>query len=164
MKSKNRIYLIGLPGTGKSHFGKVLAAETGLPFYDLDALIEDQESRKITEIFETSGEVNFRQIESNLLLSFSAKEKFILASGGGTPCFHNGIQIMNETGITVYLTQDRATLIERISKKSHRPLMQGDVENRIDELLKTRSQFYEQADITMADRDAKKLKDLIQNL
>ncbi|MFT6867273.1 MAG: shikimate kinase [Cyclobacteriaceae bacterium] len=162
MKSQQKIYLIGLPGTGKSHFGKVLAAEIGFPFYDLDALIEEKESRKINELFESEGESYFRRIESELLKNISGKNQFILATGGGTPCFHDGIHYMNENGVTVYLTQDRATLIERISKKSHRPLMQGDVEKRINELLETRSQYYDQADVTIAHRDAPTLIDLIQ--
>ena len=156
MKSKQKIYLIGLPGTGKSYFGKILAEATGLEFADLDKIIEENEGRTISTIFETDGEDYFRKVEAKLLRNFSAKDEFILATGGGSPCFHDGISFMNEKGITIYLTQDRETLIERISRKSHRPLMQGDVENRIDELLRIRSQFYDQADITISHRDASK--------
>ncbi|MEP4533849.1 MAG: shikimate kinase [Cyclobacteriaceae bacterium] len=164
MKSKQKIYLIGLPGTGKSYFGKILAEATGFEFADLDKIIEEKEGRTISTIFETDGEDYFRRTESTLLRSFSEKEEFILATGGGSPCFHDGISFMNENGITIYLTQDRETLIERISRKSHRPLMQGDVENRIDELLRIRSKFYNQADITISHRDATKAMNEIDKL
>ncbi|MEO9475138.1 MAG: shikimate kinase [Cyclobacteriaceae bacterium] len=164
MKSKQKIYLIGLPGTGKSYFGKILAEATGFEFADLDKIIEENEGRSISTIFETDGEDYFRKVEASLLRDFSEKGEFILATGGGSPCFHDGMSFMNENGITVYLTQDRETLIERISRKSHRPLMQGDVENRIDELLRTRSQYYNQADITIEHRDAHKVIAKIEKL
>lgn len=157
MKSKSRIYLIGLPGTGKSHFGQELKNEISLPFFDLDDLIEQKEGIPISNIFENKGEDYFRKIESELLRSFSEKESFILATGGGSPCFHNGIDLMNNVGVTIYLTQDKKTLIDRLSGKSHRPLMQNDVGNKVDELLKTRSKYYNQADITISHRDVKLL-------
>lgn len=154
MKSKNKIYLIGLPGTGKSHFGKVLEEEIGIPFFDLDDLIEEKEGRAISEIFEKEGEDYFRKVESEMLHSVSSKSQFILATGGGSPCFHDGIQFMNNNGVTVYLTEKKAVLVNRLSIKSHRPLMQDDIENKIDELLKTRSQYYDQADLVISHRNA----------
>lgn len=157
MKSKSRIYLIGLPGTGKSHFGKELALELGLPFYDLDDLIEDSEKRVITNIFEKEGEDYFRNIEAELLKNVTKKEQFVLATGGGSPCFHQGIEFMNDHGITIYITQDKETLVERLSRNSERPLMYGDVALKVDQLLSTRSKYYNQADITISHRNAKAL-------
>ncbi|MFY0601043.1 MAG: shikimate kinase [Cyclobacteriaceae bacterium] len=157
MKSNQRIFLIGLPGTGKSHFGEKLAEETGYSFYDLDDAIEEKEGRKISEIFEVEGEAYFRKVESETLHSFSEKDKFILATGGGSPCFYSGIEFMNEYGITVYLKEEKTVLIDRLSGESHRPLMQSDVGKKIDELLETRSQFYDQADISISHRNSKEL-------
>ncbi|WP_258105450.1 shikimate kinase [Marinoscillum sp. MHG1-6] len=157
MKSRNRIYLIGLPGTGKSYFGKILAEETGLPFYDLDHIIEEKEGCEITEIFETKGEDYFREVEAGCLSGFNNKEGFILATGGGAPCFHDGIEVMNAHGVTIYLTQERAVLIERLSAKSHRPLLQNNVAEKVDKLLEVRGPIYEQANITIAHREADKV-------
>jgi shikimate kinase len=164
MKSKNKIYLIGLPGTGKSYLARLLAAEIGATTFDLDKLIEHQEGRKISEIFETDGEEHFRQIEANTLASVTEKESFILATGGGTPCFHDGIDHMNKHGITVYLTEKKEIIVERLSRTSHRPLVQGDVEKRVDELLAARGKIYEQADITISHRDPQLLLAAIQQL
>lgn len=156
--------MIGLPGTGKSFMARLLAAETGVETLDLDKLIEQGERRKISDIFEQDGEGQFREIEAETLRSVSSKESFILATGGGTPCFHDGIEKMNEVGVTIYLTEKKEVIVERLSQASHRPLMQNDVENRIDQLLKTRSHFYEQADLIVAHRNAKNLLAQIEQL
>lgn len=157
MKSKKRIFLIGLPGTGKSFLANLLADETGIETFDLDELIEQNEKRKISYIFETDGEERFREIEADMLKTIAEKNSFILATGGGTPCFHDGMSKMNSMGITVYLTEDKEVLVNRLSSASHRPLIKENAANRIDELLMTRRQFYEQADLVVAHRDPKKL-------
>ncbi len=157
MKSKKKIFLIGLPGTGKSFLARLLTSETGVNTYDLDKLIEQNEGRKISDIFEKDGEAKFREIEAHTLLGVASKDSFILATGGGTPCFHNGIDVMNKMGVTIYLTEKKEVIVERLSRSSHRPLVQDDVENRINQLLETRSQYYEQADLIVAHRDPKRL-------
>ena len=157
MKSKKKIFSIGLPGTGKSFLARLLVSETGAKTYDLDKLIEQNEGRKISDIFEEDGEARFREIEAATLLEVASKDSFILATGGGTPCFHNGIEVMNQIGITIYLKEKNEVIVDRLSRSSHRPLVQDDVANRVNQLLETRSQYYEKADLIIAHRDPKRL-------
>jgi shikimate kinase len=149
-----KIYLIGMPGSGKSYFGKQLASSVEFPFVDLDHEIEVQEDREISAIFSEKGEAHFRKVESKMLVSLSEKYPgAIISTGGGTPCFHKGMEYMKDHGITIFLEADRELLIERIARKDHRPLMQGDVENRVDELLKARLPIYRSAHISIQHRD-----------
>ncbi|MEQ8580334.1 MAG: shikimate kinase [Marinoscillum sp.] len=160
-----RIYLVGMPGSGKSYFGKQLASTVEFPFVDLDHEIELQEGREISAIFSEEGEEYFRKIESKMLISLSEKYPgAIISTGGGTPCFHKGMEYMKGHGITVFLEADRDLLIERIARKDHRPLMQGDVENRVNELLKARLPVYRSAHISIDHRDVDLLLGAIKAL
>jgi len=162
---KSKIFLIGMPGSGKSFFGKRLIEHLDYMLIDLDKEIESREGRSISEIFEKEGEEYFRKVEAELLRTItSANEKLILSTGGGTPCFHDGMAFMNENGITVFLETVREQLIERLARKSHRPLIRGDVEKSVNDLLEKRMQFYGQADISISHRDPKLLLNKIEVL
>jgi shikimate kinase len=108
------IFLIGFMGTGKTHWGKIWAAKTGLPFFDLDDVIEEQENKTIAAIFEQDGESYFRQRETAVLQSFSGYQNSIISCGGGTACFNNNMQWMNDNGTTVYLSATAADIIKRV--------------------------------------------------
>lgn len=83
-----KIFLIGFMGCGKTHSGKQLSAKLSLPFFDLDAKIEEHEAKSITQIFEEEGEEYFRLLEKDVLhLLCESHESFVMACGGGTPCF-----------------------------------------------------------------------------
>ena len=83
-----KIYLIGFMGCGKSHWGKQLSEKLKLPFFDLDEEIVKEENKTITEIFAKDGEEYFRQKEKDVLYTLTEKHhSFVLATGGGTPCF-----------------------------------------------------------------------------
>lgn len=160
-----RIYLIGMPGSGKSYFGKKLSAELKIPLVDLDKVIEEGEEMTISEIFESKGEAYFRKLENNALKEISeVSDQQIISTGGGTPCFHDGLEYMNSHGVTVFLETERELLIDRLAKKSHRPLVQGDTEARVDQLLKMRLPIYQKAQISIAHRDLGLLLDEINNL
>ncbi|WP_258101223.1 shikimate kinase [Marinoscillum pacificum] len=159
------IYLVGMPGCGKSYFGKKLATELDCALIDLDKVIEEKEGMEIAEIFSSKGEDYFRKIENEVLKETTNECEFqIISTGGGTPCFHDGIDYMNQHGITVFLETERELLIERIARKSHRPLMQGDTEARVDKLLKTRLPIYKKAQISIAHREVDLLLNDIKNL
>ena len=88
-----KIYLIGLPGCGKSTLGKQLSQKLNIPFIDLDAQIEKEERMLIKEIFKLRGESTFRKIESHLLKKISEEnEQFVMATGGGAPVFFDNME------------------------------------------------------------------------
>lgn len=143
-----------MPGSGKSHFGKTLESKIGGLLIDLDTEIEQHEGKEIASIFSEKGEPYFRQLESDLLHQVSKTHpNAIISTGGGTPCFHEGISFMNDHGITVFLDTEKELLINRLEQDTNRPLIHGDTERRVDELLKSRLPVYKKAHITISHRD-----------
>lgn len=119
-----KIFLVGMMGSGKTYWMNKLAGKLKLPKYDLDQLIEDVEDRSVENIFKESGEEHFRKMESIVLKWLADKDEFLLATGGGTPCFFDNIDWMNEQGITIWLDEPIETLTKRlIPEKSNRPLI-----------------------------------------
>jgi shikimate kinase len=143
--SKN-IFLVGMPGSGKSTLGRILAEQLSLSFYDLDAEIERVQGRSITDIFKNDGEEAFRKIESTALLNvIDNNVDYVMATGGGTPCFHDGMQAMQRSGTTIYLDTPLHILVARTKKKLHRPLLGNNHEARIKKLFIAREKCYAQA-------------------
>ena len=94
----NTIFLIGYMGAGKSVVGRLLSQINGFNFYDLDEYIEAKEGKKVSEIFNENNEVYFRKIENKYLKEISLlKDNKIISTGGGTPCFQNNFEIINES-------------------------------------------------------------------
>jgi shikimate kinase len=149
-----KIFLIGMPGSGKTTLAKQVAAEMNLQFVDLDKEIEGAEGKSIAEIFNHQGEDYFRQTESKLLRQWAGSQKgFVMATGGGAPCFFKGIDVINENGISVYLDVALEDLVKRVAKKSGRPLLDGNTEEGLETKLKLlrdkRLWFYRQAHVTL---------------
>ena len=123
----NTIYLIGYMGAGKSVIGEALSIINGYDFYDLDQYIEEKESKKISEIFNENNEVYFRKIENTYLKEISLmKNNKIISTGGGTPCFKNNIEIINNTSnsVSIYLKTNVETLVSRLKETlDKRPLI-----------------------------------------
>lgn len=145
-----RIILIGYMGAGKTTIGKDLAKELGLPFYDLDWYIETRMRKKVAQIFEERGEEGFRQIEYNMLHEVAEFEDVVISCGGGTPCFFDNMDYMNQQADVVYLKGTPEVLIAHLKMgKGVRPLLLGksDEELRtfITEQLAYREQFYNKA-------------------
>ncbi len=137
-----------MPGSGKSTIGKALASELGYDFIDLDTNIEASEGATIQAIFELKGEAYFRQIEALELTRVSEKEgDYIIASGGGTPCFYSGLALMQKTGKVVFVNVGAEVLISRLKSDTQRPLLKEGVEKRIQELEKERIEIYSKAEI-----------------
>lgn len=140
-------------GIGKTTFSKKLAKKLNFNFFDLDYLIKEKISFSILEIFKKYGEDYFRQIENQTLKNFiESNNDFVLACGGGTPCFYNNIQIINDSGISVLLELKPKMILRRLQEsKTERPLLENLSEeaklNRITELLTEREQYYSQAKI-----------------
>ncbi len=144
-------YLVGMMGSGKTYYGAKLAERMALPFIDLDKRIEEQEERTISQIFETDGEGYFRDIEAKHLRDIANEfDKAVVATGGGTPCFHDNMVWMRQTGHTIYMRVPAEVLIERLAGASEtRPLIRGlnetDLYERIHSLLEKREPYYLQA-------------------
>lgn len=163
-----RIYLIGYMGSGKSTLGRRLSKHTGMQFVDMDHYIEERNCKTIPRIFEEEGESEFRVKEKKALEELSEFTDIIIATGGGAPCFFDNIQVMNQTGKTIYLNIDPAILADRLmSSKTDRPLIRGKSRDElirfIDETLHKRNVFYSQAhfQITEPDVDLDYLMDMI---
>lgn len=161
-----KIYLIGMPGSGKSTLGRKLAKELLVEFVDLDKEIERREGKSIKEIFAQSGEDYFRQIESMVLAEWSASPtNFVMATGGGTPCFYHGIEIINETGLSIFLDVSVHQLLSRLAEKTDRPLLNSsDVREMEEKLLALRSlrlPVYQLAHIKLENADLSKLLEAI---
>ena len=145
-----KIFLVGFMGSGKSTFGKKLANKLEYKFIDLDDYIEEKYNTTIREIFETKGEDYFRKIERKSLLEAIEFDDVVISAGGGTPCFFDNMQIMNNSGLTIYIRQGANCLYHRLNRsKKFRPLVQNMTHFQLIEYLETnlekRKPFYEQA-------------------
>jgi shikimate kinase len=146
-----KIFLIGLPGSGKTTLGKQLAERLTLKFLDLDAEIEKSEATSIAEIFKVHGEDHFRELEHRQLTKWAdEKRDFVMATGGGAPCFFNNIDLMNGAGVTIFLDVPAKEIAKRISGQSaNRPLLLNlnfeELKDKIEFLRSLRKPFYRQA-------------------
>lgn len=142
-----RIYLTGFMGSGKTHWGKIWSADTDMSFYDLDELIEQKHRQSVTEIFEKKGEDFFRKAEAEMLRETAGFNNCIIACGGGTPCFGDNLQWMNDHGYTVYLKASPKQLLENVLKETEkRPLLKklntAELLFFIEKKLQERESFY----------------------
>ena len=158
----NTIFLIGYMGAGKSVIGKSLSKNNGFNFYDLDKYIEEKEGKKISELFNDNNEVFFRKIENSYLKEISQiRENKIISTGGGTPCFQNNFEIINElpNSISVYLKANVDTLLYRLKDSiEKRPLISHlknpiELKEFITKHLFERSFYYEKSKVTVKTDD-----------
>jgi shikimate kinase len=168
-----RIYLIGYMGCGKTSLGKKLAEKLGLSFIDLDKYIEERNYKTVPQLFAEFGEDEFRKRESHALQEVSEFTDVVIATGGGAPCFFNNMELMNKSGITVYMDADPGELTYRLLKsKNERPLIKGksleELTTIINQMLEIRRPFYTRAKLIINLSDnileevAEKIKELIK--
>ena len=145
-----RIILVGYMGSGKTTVGKALSKVTGMMFYDLDWYIESRMHTTVSRLFSERGEEAFRKIEYNMLHEVAEFEDVIISCGGGTPCFFDNMDYLNQQGDVVYLKANPETLYRHLlMAKVERPLLKGKSPEEliayITEHLQTRTPFYEKA-------------------
>lgn len=156
-------------GSGKSYWGRKLSEKLRLPFFDLDEQIESHEGKSISQVFAEEGEEYFRLLEKDTMHIISeSHDSFIMATGGGTPCYFNNIEFMNKAGIVVWINTPVDLLFERLFKeKNKRPLIKNlnddQLRGFIIKKFSDRKIYYEQADVVI-DEDEKSLEKIVEKL
>jgi shikimate kinase len=150
-----KIFLIGFMGSGKTHWGGLLSKKLGIRCFDLDEQVTEHAGMSIPEIFAADGEEQFRLLEKEVLhMLTESHESFVMACGGGTPCYFNNIEYMNRCGTTVWINVPLDTLFERLVKeKDKRPLIKDLADEQlkgfISKKFADRKIYYEQARLTV---------------
>jgi shikimate kinase / 3-dehydroquinate synthase len=144
------IYFMGFMGTGKSKVGREFASLLGWPYLDTDDLIEERAGKTITDIFEQEGEDVFRKIEGDIIKEMSQKKHTVVSLGGGAVVADENWDILNSSGLTICLSASPELIRQRISKKTHRPLVKDftndELLQRIKNLLNQRAGRYSMAE------------------
>jgi shikimate kinase len=156
-------------GSGKTHWGRLLSQKLSIPFFDLDEQVAEHAGKSIPEIFATEGEEHFRMQEKEVLhIITESHESFVMACGGGSPCYFNNIDYMHQSGTTVWINTAIELLFQRLVKeKENRPLIKNlsddQLKNFIIKKFADRKIYYEQADIKMDDEPVQ-LEKLIEKI
>jgi shikimate kinase len=162
-----KIFLVGLSGSGKTTLGKELGEALQLPFVDLDWEIEKRENKSIAEIFTGRGEDHFRRIEAEMLRDWAGSmQNFVMGTGGGAPCFYNGMDIINESGISIFFDVPVEVLRSRLAFATDRPLLNAgddeEKEKRLQLLRDARLDVYTKAQIIVENPTIEKLLQAIR--
>lgn len=156
-------------GAGKSHWGRLLSQKLGMQFFDLDEQVIEIAGKSIPAIFAEEGEEKFRLLEKDTLhIITESHDSFVIACGGGTPCYFNNIDYMNAAGTTVWINTPLEELFKRLIKeKSLRPLISelsdDQLRNFISKKYSDRRIFYEQAG-AIIDEDPINIQHLIDKI
>jgi len=143
MSSKN-IYLIGPMGSGKTTIGTRLAKKLDREFFDTDREIEARTGASVNLIFDIEGEAGFREREHNMLKELSQKKGVLVATGGGIISREENRQILNNTGLVIYLKTSIQQQLQRLHRDKSRPILQNlNKEDKLNELAAFRNPLYE---------------------
>ncbi len=161
-----RVILIGFMGAGKSTLGKKIASRMGIPFIDSDLEIETHFQKSIGDIFTENGESFFRTLETEYIEALDLRDNFVLATGGGMPCFGRNMELLNSIGTTFYLNRSPKELVHRLyHSKTSRPLIAGLDEEEllpfIENRLALREEYYKKSSVILS-RD-EQTPDVIEN-
>ena len=156
----NPVFLIGYMGCGKTTLGEVLARQMDCRFIDLDEFIEQRQGMTVLQIFDEMGEQHFRNLETEALQEVALMTDVIVGCGGGTPCHGDNMSLMNQAGITVWLTTSPERITARLllpEQKSKRPkintLPTHEVLPLVKKELQSRSPYYAQAQLQFDSTD-----------
>jgi shikimate kinase len=162
---RGNLFLIGMPGAGKSTLGRLLARRLDKPFYDLDTELERKLGVTIPVIFELEGEPGFRDRESAVVIEFTALPNVVLATGGGAILRPPNRIALKQNGTVLYLHATPATLWERTRRSKHRPLLQSaDPLARLSELYTLRDPIYREVADVVVESDSEQAVRLAQRL
>lgn len=140
------LILVGFMGSGKSAIGRMAAQRLRFQFVDTDALVVDRAGIEISEIFARHGEQEFRDLETGVIESMAARERYVIATGGGAVLRERNRELLRSLGFVVLLTANEDVIVERVARNSKRPLLQNDdPRGTIVRLLAERRPAYEAA-------------------
>lgn len=148
------IIFVGLMGAGKTAIGRKVAAELGLPFIDSDHEIEAVSRTTVPDLFALYGEPEFRALEQRVILRLLESGSQVLSTGGGAFINDTTRAAIKSNGVSVWLKADIDVLMERVSKKKNRPLLQDpDPRGVMQKLIDQRYPVYAEAHLTVETRD-----------
>ncbi|MCR8981056.1 shikimate kinase [Brevibacillus laterosporus] len=159
----NNIILIGFMGTGKSTVGEQLAQQLQYERCDLDEEIVKATGKTISQIFAEDGEEMFRQLESDVLRRLVDGNRRVIITGGGAVLRPENIQVMLQYGIVVALTAEEQEIIRRVEQDQNRPLLQGNVKEKVRELLQARAGAYDFAPVQV-DTTGKTIEEIVDEI
>lgn len=155
--SGRSLVFVGLMGAGKSTIGKRVATMLDLPFHDADYEIEQAAQMSVPELFKAYGEPAFRDLERRVILRLIKQGPMILATGGGAYMNDETRHAIAENGISVWLNAELDVLMERVSRRQNRPLLQNDNPRAVmEKLMAERYPVYAKADLTVNSRKARR--------
>lgn len=165
MKKRN-IVLIGFMGSGKTSIGRKLARALSYEFIDSDNRIEEEQQKKINDIFAEQGEEAFRRMETEFLERLCQKpEPFVLGTGGGMPMREENAALLKQLGLVVFLKAGEEELIKRLQNDTTRPLLAaGDLRNKVETLYAKRLPVYEAAADYRMETDGKTFYEMIKEI
>ena len=151
MTTPPHIVLVGLPGSGKSTVGPMLAAELKAPFIDLDHEIERRERMTVSDIFASRGEQEFRAMEKVITQELAARPPSVIAPGGGWILDPANVSALRPPARIIHLVVSVSTALKRMGPEvSHRPLLAGQsgtaARSRLEALAAARMPLYSRAD------------------
>lgn len=162
MSTANKnVILVGFMGSGKTTVGKRLAHALGWTFVDSDHAIEAHEGMAVRDIFQSEGEAYFRQAETETLRRLLSSENQVIATGGGAVLKEENRKLMLEGGLVVALKASEATVVKRVRGDESRPLLQGDVEERVRSLMLARKTAYDFAPVQI-DTDGRSVEEIVK--
>jgi len=146
---RSNIYLIGPMGSGKTTIGHRVAKLLGMDFLDCDRELEAQTGASVSLIFDLEGEGGFRERETRMLQNLTSHENVLVATGGGVILEAENCEMLNRSGLVVYLQTSVEQQFRRLRRDRSRPLLQsGDRKQKLAELAAARNPLYEKlADI-----------------
>jgi len=160
----SNIILGGFMGTGKSSVGKRLAERLGYEFVDLDDLIEAEARLTIGQIFAARGETGFRAMEREMVTRVSARERCVIATGGGAIVEPRNLELLRSIGVVIALTATADVILSRIGSGGDRPMLWGaDTRQRIVDLLAKRTPAYAKAD-ALVDTSARSVDEVVEHI